>query len=161
MAAVNELEANLLSIWLEGFFYGKLCALTCTLDKEVQLFPGPGLGLYSGIFAIYLQCQSEKSRSKTAIFLFYAVCLLYVLCAASFVSDLVALILEVSKNSIYSIKILFFISVVQTHIATLPHQLQIDSQTIVLRILRVQVTVYGCCDFLAQCILVRINHCTC
>ena len=96
-----------------------------------------------------------------AIFLFYAVCLLYVLSTASFVSDLVALILEVSKNSIYSIKILFFISVVQTHIATLPRQLRIDSQIIKLHIFRAQVTAYGCCDFLAQCILVRINHYTC
>ena len=67
-----------------------------TLAKEVQLFPG--LGLYSGIFAIYLQCPSK--RSGTALILFYAVCLLYVLSAADFVSDLIALILHVSTNSI-------------------------------------------------------------
>ena len=36
-----------MSIRLEGFLYGKICALTCTLAKE--LFPG--LGLYSRIFA--------------------------------------------------------------------------------------------------------------
>ena len=84
-------ESYFISIWLEGFLYGNICASTCTLAKEVQLFPGAGL--YSGIFALYLQCQSKKAG--TAIILFYAVCLLYVLSTASFVSDLVALILEV------------------------------------------------------------------
>ena len=94
-------EAFFISVCLEGFLYGKisvLCALTCTvtLSQEVQL--SPGLGLYSGIFAMYLQCPSKRSR--TAIILFYAVCLLYVLSTAAFVSDLVAFILEVSNNSI-------------------------------------------------------------
>ena len=90
MITVNDL----LPFWLEGFLYGKICALT--LVKEVQLLPDPGL--YSGIFAIYLQCPSK--RSGTALILFYAVCLLYVLSTASFVSDLTALILQVSNNSI-------------------------------------------------------------
>jgi hypothetical protein len=87
-------EAYFISIWLEGFLYGKICALICTLAKEFQLFPG--LGLYSGIFAMYLQCQSKKSG--TAIILFYAVCLLYVLSTATLASDLATLILEVSNN---------------------------------------------------------------
>ena len=47
---------------------------------------------------MYLQCPSK--RSGTALVLFYAVCLLYVLSAATFVSDLVALILQVSNNPI-------------------------------------------------------------
>ena len=89
-------ETLFISIWLEGFLYGKICALICIPAQGVQLFPG--LGLYSGIFAIYLQCPSKKAG--TAIILFYAVCLLYVLSAADFVSDLVALILEVSNNYI-------------------------------------------------------------
>ena len=51
-------------------------------------------GLYSGLFAIYLQCLSKKS------IIFYAVCLLYGLSAATFVADLVAVLLQVSNNSI-------------------------------------------------------------
>ena len=74
-----------------------LSGLTCTLAKEVQFFPG-GLGLYSGIFAMYLQCPSKKSR--TATILFYAVCLLYVLSTATFAGDLAALIFYVSNNPI-------------------------------------------------------------
>ena len=89
-------EAYFISTCVEGFLFGKLCALTCTLAQEVQLFPC--LGLYSGIFALYLQCPSK--RSGTALILFYAVCLLYVLSTASFVSDLVYLIIFVSNNSI-------------------------------------------------------------
>ena len=73
-----------------------LFALTCTLAKEVQLFPG--LGLYSGIFAIYLQCQSRESR--TAIIVFYVLCLLYILSAATVLIDLLNLILDVSNNSL-------------------------------------------------------------
>ena len=91
-------EAAVVSVCVEGFLYGKPCSITCntTLAKGVQLFPG--LGLYSGIFAMYLQCPSK--RSGTALILFYAVCLLYVLTTADFVSDLVALIIFVSNNSI-------------------------------------------------------------
>ena len=83
----------LMLFWLEGFLYGKICALTCTLAKEVH-----DQGLYSGIFVIYLQCPSK--RSGTAIILFYAICLLYVLSTATLVSDLIYLILYVSNNSI-------------------------------------------------------------
>ena len=107
MIAFNELEVLFIAICLEGFFYDKisvLCALACTLAKEVQLFPG--LGLYSGIFAMYLQCASKDSR--TAIIVFYILCLLYVLSTATVVSDLLALILEVSNN--FVCKKFFFIS---------------------------------------------------
>ena len=87
------------AICLEWFFYGKVsvpCALTCTLAKEVQLFLG--LGLYSGIFVMYLHCSSSKSR--TATILFYALCLLYVLSTAIVVSDLIDVIFQVSNNFI-------------------------------------------------------------
>ena len=82
------------------------CSLPFTLAKEVRLFPG--LGLYSGIFIMYLQCQSDKSTSRTATIVFYAICLLYVLSTVSFISDLVALILGVSNNSICSKIIIFY-----------------------------------------------------
>ena len=85
---------------LEGFLFGKisvLFALTCTLAKEVQSFPG--LGLYSGIFAIYLHCPLNKSR--TAAIIFYVLFLLYVLSAATVVCDLIFSVLIVSNNSIY------------------------------------------------------------
>ena len=99
-----------LEIFLEGFLCGKIfvlyaSALTCTLAKEVQLFPGLLIGLYSGIFAVNFQCQSNKSRTATIVF--HAVCLLHVLSTLNFV---VALILEVSNSSIC--KNIKFLSVV-------------------------------------------------
>ena len=99
-------EAHFIATWLEGFLYGKTCALlaACIPAKEVQLFPG--LGLYSGLFAMYLQCPSK--RSGTALILFYSVCLLYVLSATTFVGDLLKLMLEVSNNYIYN-KTIFLI----------------------------------------------------
>ena len=117
----------------------------------------PGLGLYSGIFAMYLQCPSK--RFGMALILFYAVCLLYVLSAATFASDLVSAILFVSNNSIC--KDTIFLSVVQTRVGTPSSQLQVDSQPMLLHVLTITATLSGCCDFLAQCILVRISHCTC
>ena len=59
--------------------------------KEIPLFPG--LGIYSGIFDIYLQC-------RTTTIIFYAPCLLYVLSTATVVCDLLVAIIHVSNNSI-------------------------------------------------------------
>ena len=146
-------EALMIAMCLEGFFYGKmsvLCALTCTLAKEVQLFLG--LGVYSGIFAMYLQCSSNKA------IVFYALCLLYVLSTATIVSDLVNVILQVSNNPIC--KNNQFLSVVQWRISTLSLQLQNDSEPMMFRIYIIQSIVTSGCDFIAQCILVRIIHCT-
>ena len=49
----------------------------------------------------------------------------------------------------------------QTRLSTLPVQLQIDLQSMLFRISIVQVTVNGCCDFIAQCTLVCISHSSC
>ena len=98
-------ESDFIALCLEGFLYGKISVLgglTCTLAKQVQLFPG--LGLYSGIFVIYLRCPLNNHR--TAIILFYVLCLLYILSTATIVGDLVAFILEVSN--ILSVRISFF-----------------------------------------------------
>ena len=66
--------------------------------------------------------------------------------------------MEVSNNSIC--KNIIFLSVVQTRIRTLSIQGQIDSEATLSHLGTVQNTVIGCCDILAQCIMVRINHCT-
>ena len=67
--------------------------------KEVGLFPD--LGIYSGIFAIYIQMASKDFRTTSIVF--YALCLLYVLSTASVVGDtLLSTIIgsDVSNNSI-------------------------------------------------------------
>ena len=96
---LTQAEATFIGLCLEGFFYGKisiLCALTCTLAKEIQLFPN--LGLYSGLFALYLQLQMNKPRTA---FIFCALCILYALSTVNVVLDLVGNTVErVSKNSI-------------------------------------------------------------
>ena len=76
-----------------------LCTLTCTLSKEVQLIPGrrDGLGIYTGIFAMYLQYPPNKTRTTI---IFYALCLLYVLTTATIVADLVVVTFQVSDNSV-------------------------------------------------------------
>jgi hypothetical protein len=95
----TDSDAVFIALCLEGFFYGEisvLCALTCTLAKEVQLLPG--LGLYSGIFAMYLQCPQNKSGDKTTSIIFYALCLLYV-------SSTVTLVLEISFKIVPAVEV--------------------------------------------------------
>ena len=126
--------------------------------KKVQLFPC--LGIYSGIFATYLHCVLSKESRTTGI-VFYALCLLYILSMTVVVSDLLYFVISVSNNSIQVCKNIIFLSVIQTRLFTLPVQVQSDSQSMLLRRINiVQVIVNGCCDFIAQCTLVRINNCT-
>ena len=99
MITVEELAV--LTMCIEWFLYGKisfLCAVTCTPAKEVQLFPD--LGIYSGIFAIYLQFTLLK-ESRTTSIVFYALCALHILSTVTVVSDLITCIIQVSNSSIY------------------------------------------------------------
>ena len=103
---LTENELFTITFCLEGFFFGKIsvrCALTFTLaKKKVQL--SLGLGIYSGIFALYLQCHLKDSR--TTFIVFYVLCLLYVLSMAVVISDSLENILNVSNNSICKIIII-------------------------------------------------------
>ena len=103
------------SMCFEGFLFGNvsvLCALTCNLAisfaQKVQLFTV--LGVYSGIFAIYLQWTSDESRTLTANVVFYAICLLYVFCAATVVGDFISYIVQVSNKFSICKSIIFIIS---------------------------------------------------
>ena len=51
-----------------------------------------------GIFAIYLQCSSNESRTRTANVVFYFICLLYISCATTVVGDLLDYTFSVSNN---------------------------------------------------------------
>ena len=148
-------ERDVLFICYEWFLFGKitvLCTLTCTLLKK------SGLGIYSGIFVLYLLCQSPESR--TANIVFYALCVLFILSTANTVMDLLKFTLEVSNNSIS--KNIIFLSVMQLYLGlnTLPVQLQLDLNSIIFRIQIAQIVLSGCCDVIGQCILVSTNHCT-
>jgi hypothetical protein len=100
---------------------------------------------------MYLQCPLKESR--TAIILFYVLCLLYVLSMATVISDLLQCIAAVSNNSIRKIII------IQMRIGALS-QYQNYSQSTIRYSGIVQAIANGSCDFIAQCILVRINHFT-
>ena len=103
MSIIKIIEIALIDLCIEWFLYGKifiLCAFTCTLVKEVHLFPG--LGLYSGIFATYcgqyFKLQRSRNKSKRASIIFYALCALYVLSTVNAVLDLIAIIIEIVSN---------------------------------------------------------------
>ncbi|KAF8808231.1 hypothetical protein BYT27DRAFT_7189166 [Phlegmacium glaucopus] len=88
-------------------------------------------GLYSGIFAMYSQDHwaSIKPANKTKNFLFYALCALYIL-------SLVNIVLDMTVTS------------------SKFHQNPNLSPTVLLDIYIIQGAVIGCCDFIAQSILI-------
>jgi hypothetical protein len=106
---------------------------------------------------MYLKCQLDKSRKPTIVF--YALCLLYIFSTfTGVVCDLVVITLQLQVSNILSVKLLFFKLVMQygengPTIIFAGHQ-------ILLRLAIVQTVASGFCDFIAQCIMVRITHCT-
>ena len=64
------------------------------------------LGLYSGIFAMYLKCQWDKSRKPTIVL--YALCLLYVLSTVTVASDLVVITLQLVVSNKSTCKNIIF-----------------------------------------------------
>ena len=109
---ISSEEWDILIMCFEGFLFGKVsfpCALTCTPAKEVQLFPGL-LGIYSGIFAIYIKLQFTSKDSRKTTVVFYALCLLYVLSTATVIIDFLVEIIgsEVSNNSFLLLVMLIY-----------------------------------------------------
>jgi len=83
-------------------------------------------GVYSGIFAVYLQLEynrSQKDTHKANNILFYALCMLYAFSMATIILDIVPRSAVANPNILRPIGIL-------------------------------RVTSFGCCDFLAQSILI-------
>ena len=111
----------------------------------IYLIPNPTiiLGLYSGIFAIYLVHHgSRQSTDKGKNIIFYALCVLYALTAATIMVDVLIFFWRgpVSMDD-HGCLILFWL-VVQT--LGIAYHLAI-----------IEVTLFACCDFIAQSILVR------
>ena len=106
MLELTPPEGNFIALCIEWFLYGKisvLCALTCTLAKEVQSLPG--LGLYSGIFPMYLQNPQNKLRKESITF--YTLCVLYVLSTVNVVIDFVDIIIKLVSNNLICKNIIF------------------------------------------------------
>jgi len=107
---LTTLELSYINLYLEGFLFG----------------------VYSGIFAIYLQSPGA-SRAKI---IFYVLCSLYILSTATFVCDLLIFMIEIYYE--YPITDQFYN----------------DMLLLYYRMQFVQATVIGCCDAIAQFILI-------
>ena len=140
----NVLDFVYLGLCLEAFFFGMI-SVNCQVQvaKAVQYCPIPGL--YSGIFAIYLQHhESQKSTAnKAKNILFYALWVLYALCAATGIIDILMYIQWPNTVSMDDHGCLTFFQLVVQDIEE-RYQLSI-----------IQNTVFACGDFIAQFILVR------
>ena len=125
--------------FLQGFFFGTISVNSqAQVAKAVQHCPIPGI--YSGIFAMYLQHhESQKGTDKAKNILFYAICVLY---ALSVVDNIMDLILNWAQVSLDDHCCLTLFQLVLQNIE-IPYCAVIQS------------TVFACCDFIAQSILVR------
>ena len=72
-------------VCLEGFLFGaiSLLQLPRPLLKQSKIPPPSFPGLYSGIFALYIQCHASRDTVKENKILFYVLCFLYVLSIAT------------------------------------------------------------------------------
>ena len=86
-------EFIFLGICIEGFLYGTISLL------QVSNFFKAGLitGLYSGIFALYLQYRSSKREADNKT-LFYAFCALYIVCGIMIFIDIAAAVIRDVSN---------------------------------------------------------------
>ena len=76
----TDIDFIYLAACLGGFFFGAIhiCSLI-VISEVIKHYPIPGL--YSGIFALYLQCHASQNRADKIDF--YALSVLYVLCGVS------------------------------------------------------------------------------
>ena len=104
------------------------------------------LGLYSGIFAMYLQhCGSQQStdRANSKNILFYALWGLYALTAATIIIEM----LQFCWND--------SVSMDDYHCSTSLLQLILQNVEILYHLEIIEITLFGFCDVIAQSILVR------
>ena len=117
------------------------------LAKAVQ--PLPILGLYSGIFGMYLQHSgSQQSTYRAKNILFYALWVLYALSTATIIIDILGFawpLADAVSMDDHGCLTLFQLVVQNYQNMEIAYHLEI-----------IEVTVFACCDFIAQLILVRM-----
>ena len=102
MSRLDTLDESIfIGYCLEGLFYGRIILYSMTITLCAKSLPG--VGIYSGIFVIYLR-HEESMKSKRATILFYLLCALYVLSTALVAIDITRYIIEVGDNSVYNNK---------------------------------------------------------
>ena len=148
---VDVLDFYRLGMCLAGFLFGTVSVLQLFTSSPncLKLTPPPSPGLYSGIFAIYLQCRvsSHKDTDSRQNILFYALSLLYVLSLVIIALDITGIAFKVIQNvdSYLSSKVIFCPK----------NQFLQNTTTNVYYLDIMHSTIAACCDFMAQSILVR------
>jgi hypothetical protein len=100
---------------------------------------------------MYLQSKIGETNNTPSL-LFYLLCILYILSVATLAGDITDFIFTVSHHSIRNTTLFFFLqSVVQFLDTSRP-----NTNSLLIHLAFLQITVTGLCDFLAQIILVRI-----
>ena len=135
------------AVWKGSSSVRYLSTLKPKLLKQSNIFPIPGL--YSGIFVMYLQHQgSQQSTDKAKNILFYALWVLYALSTATIIIDILGFAwpLADAVSMDYHGCLTLFQLVVQNY----------QNMEIAYHLEIIEVTVFACCDFIAQLILVRM-----
>ena len=134
------------SIWKGSSSVRYLSTAQCQSPVAEAVEHWPILGLYSGIFAMYLQhCGSQQStdRANSKNILFYALWGLYALTTATIIIE----VLQFCWND--------SVSMDDYHCLTSLLQLILQNVEILYHLEIIEITLFGFCDVIAQSILVR------
>ena len=157
MLTTQELEELFIGICLEGFFYGKisvLCASTCTLAKYVPtwtwIIPRSRTLLRDIRYLFTMHIENVQDANHPFLCSLHSLRSIYCYHCRWF-----------NKSHIWSKWQLYLYDFfnkyqVQFRISKLSLQLQNDSMPMLFHLGIVQIIASGCCDFIAQCIIVRI-----
>ena len=86
-------ECYYLGICLAGFLFGTISVCFTIATPLAKACLPPSSGLYSGIFALYLQCYASRTdTAKANYILFYSLCFLYMLSVATIGFDIVSFV---------------------------------------------------------------------
>lgn len=136
---------------VEGFLFGKklsiLISPPLSFLKLSQNYTA-GLGIYLAMFAMYLQYEgTKKPLDKRTTIVFYSLCTLYALSTAIFTIDITETVLLVSNISVCDHNLFLLCYQSSGYTGAMFYKIAIISSTMI----------SGCCDFLAQSILVCIS----
>ena len=144
---LNSTDIYVVGFYLEGFLFGTISVNSPVSRPSCWSTPTlPRPGLYSGIFTMYLlhHYGSQQSIDKAKNILFYALWVLYALSAATIILE----ILEFFLPETVSIGD-------HANCLTLFQSLVLQDIEIQYHLGIIQYTVFACCDFIAQFVLVR------
>ena len=100
MLELSPDDFNRVALYLEGFLFGIYDVYySPIISFKLLNLPPPSSGIYSGIFAIFLNTALQNGTEQGKSIVFYALCVLYALSLAAIILDTMMFTAGVSENN--------------------------------------------------------------